>query len=331
MKYFSMFSGIGGFELGIKTACEGLCRNGQEDIRVSGGQKKVNRSRNDNRQNERSDRRAFDGTQAECVGFSEIDKYAVEVYQKHFPEHKNFGNATRIIPEEIPDFDLLVGGFPCQAFSISGKRGGFKDTRGTLFFEIARILAVKRPELLLLENVKGLLSHDHGRTFGTIIATLSELGYFCEWQVLNSKDFGVPQNRERVFIVGHFGRFGGRTVFPIGQNCGTDIVLPTLTARYWGGQANGGYLREITPQGTPQAKRVYDADGLATNQNALGGVLEQKRDCTELKIKANTKKGFEIAKEGDSINLSVLSSKTRRGRVGGVWHKRLIQGCNNTL
>lgn len=176
MKYFSMFSGIGGFELGIQRATN---------------------------------------NQWQCVGFSEINKYAIQIYQKHFPTHKNYGDATRIIPEDLPDFDFLCGGFPCQAFSIAGKRRGFEDTRGTLFFEIARILAVKRPKLLLLENVQGLLSHDKGRTFGTILSTLSDMGYFCEWQVLNSKNFGVPQNRERVFIVGHLGETGGRKVFPI--------------------------------------------------------------------------------------------------------------------
>lgn len=211
MRYFSMFSGIGGFEKGIQSSTGGTW---------------------------------------ECIGYSELNKYAIQVYEKHFKGHKNYGDATRIIPEQLPDFDFLCGGFPCQAFSIAGKRGGFNDTRGTLFFEISRILSVKRPKLLLLENVKGLLSHDNGRTFGTILSTLSELGYFCEWQVLNSKDFGVPQNRERVFIVGHLGSGSGRKVFPISENGTADIELPTLTSRYYGSQGNGGYLREITAQGT---------------------------------------------------------------------------------
>ena len=153
-----------------------------------------------------------------CIGFSEIDKYSIQIYKRHFPTHPYLGDVTRIVPEELPDFDILCGGFPCQAFSIAGKRGGFEDTRGTLFFEIARIARVKRPKLLFLENVKGLLSHDSGRTFGTILATLSELGYFSEWQVLNSKNFGVPQNRERVFIVGHLRGEPFREVFPLRKN-----------------------------------------------------------------------------------------------------------------
>ncbi len=157
------------------------------------------------------------GDRGECIGFSEIDKYANQVLKYHFPQIKNYGDCTKIITTELPDFDLLVGGFPCQSFSIAGKRGGFKDTRGTMFFEIARIAKIKRPAYLLLENVKGLLNHDKGNTFATIISTLDELGYDCEWCVLNSKNFGVPQNRERVFIVGYFrGKCSGK-VFPIGE------------------------------------------------------------------------------------------------------------------
>mgnify|MGYP003210954600 CR=1 FL=1 len=100
-------------------------------------------------------------------------------------------------PSDIPDFELLCGGFPCQSFSIAGNRGGFSDPRGTLFFEIARLTAAKRPAYLLLENVPGLLNHDGGRTFAAILHTLDRLGYGLEWQVLNSKDFGVPQSRKR--------------------------------------------------------------------------------------------------------------------------------------
>jgi len=125
--------------------------------------------------------------------------------------------STKIIAKELPDFDLVVGGFPCQSFSIAGKRLGFKDTRGTLFFDIARIIKEKRPKYLLLENVKGLLSHDNGRTFRTILSTLNELGYDIQWQVLNSKNFGVPQNRERVFIIGHLRGTSRPEVFPIGE------------------------------------------------------------------------------------------------------------------
>ncbi len=158
----------------------------------------------------------------ECIGFSEVDRYATAIYRFHFPSHHAYGDITRIAADALPDFDILVGGFPCQAFSIAGKRRGFDDTRGTLFFDLARILQAKKPRYFVFENVKGLLSHEGGRTFATIIATLAELGYDVQWQVLNSKDFGVPQNRERVFIVGHLGGIPRPEVFPLGDGFGED-------------------------------------------------------------------------------------------------------------
>lgn len=213
MKYFSMFSGIGGFEYGINVAHSKRVQQGETE-----------------RDMRNLDRREI-SSKPLCVGFSEIDKYATQIYKKHFPNHKEYGNARDIIWERVDDFDVFVGGFPCQAFSIAGKRGGFDDTRGTLFFEIARCIREKQPRLCVLENVKGLLSHDKRNTFFTILTTLDEVGYDCEWQVLNSKNFGVPQNRERVFIIGHLRGGSGRKVFPIrGENPKIDgAVYPCLT------------------------------------------------------------------------------------------------------
>ena len=208
MRYFSMFSGIGGFELGIQKAYN--IKEAQEE--------RNKESRRDMPDINRESRALWWSKYPICVGFSEIDRYAIQVYQRHFPGHRNYGDATKINPSDIPDFDMLCGGFPCQSFSIAGKRKGFQDTRGTLFHEICRIVEAKRPRLLLLENVKGLLSADQGRCFGTILCSLDELGYDVEWQVLNSKYFGVPQNRERVFIIGHLRGNRGQTVFPIRQN-----------------------------------------------------------------------------------------------------------------
>ena len=164
IKFFDVFAGIGGF------------RSGLEAI---GG--------------------------FECVGYCEIDKYAKQAYEAMYDTGGElyFDDARKIVPEQLPDFDLLVGGFPCQSFSIAGARKGFDDTRGTLFFEIARIAAVKKPKYLFLENVPGLLNHDSGKTFETILRTLAELGYDVCWQVLNSKNFGVPQSRNRVYIIGY--------------------------------------------------------------------------------------------------------------------------------
>ena len=120
----------------------------------------------------------------ECIGSCEIDKYAKQAYDAMYPTKGElyFADARTIDPYTLPDIDLICGGFPCQAFSIAGRRGGFEDSRGTLFFEIARIAAVKRPSYLLLENVPGLLSHDGGRTFATILGTLSDLGYDVTWE-----------------------------------------------------------------------------------------------------------------------------------------------------
>ena len=152
----------------------------------------------------------------DCVGYSEIDKYALAVYRYHFPNHKNYGDATRISTNELPDFDLLTAGFPCQAFSVAGKQGGFEDHRGTLFFEIARVLTDKRPRYILLENVKGLLSVESGKVFQRILGILAQIGYELQWDVVNSKSF-VPQNRERIFIVGHLRGTSRPKVFPLGE------------------------------------------------------------------------------------------------------------------
>jgi len=251
IKYFSTFSGIGGFELGI-------------------------------------------GSEHECVGFSEIDKYAIQIYQKHFPKHKNYGNITTINAEELPDFDLLVGGFPCQTFSIAGKRKGFDDTRGTLFFDLARILRAKQPRLFLFENVKGLQSHDNGKTFATIIATLDELGYDLQWQVLNSKNHGVPQNRERVFIIGHLRGtprpevfpFGNETQMAVESNKSAEVQIASTLAGAGGHIANGEYkgmnLVQINNP-TYSNDRVYGADGIRQpfivaerGRYREDGIIEQK-------------------------------------------------------
>jgi DNA (cytosine-5)-methyltransferase 1 len=138
---------------------------------------------------------------AKCVFASEWDKYASETY---FTNHqfKPIGDITQIDEETIPQHDILCGGFPCQAFSISGKQKGFEDTRGTLFFDIARIINRRKPKVLFLENVKNLIKHDDGKTIVTIKNSLTELGYNVYYKVLNASNFGLPQNRERVYIIG---------------------------------------------------------------------------------------------------------------------------------
>lgn len=318
MKFIDLFAGIGGFRLGMESAGH------------------------------------------ECVAFCEIDKFARASYKAiHNTEGEiELHDITTVTDEEIRNIghvDVICGGFPCQAFSIAGARRGFEDTRGTLFFEIARFAAILKPKYLFLENVKGLLNHDKGDTFETILSALDELGYDVEWQVLNSKDFGVPQNRERVFIIGHLRGERGRKVFPIGgedekssaKRLGINIlgntknpngtaqgtrdivhdpkgIVGTLTATDYKGPKQVAIPNEIKKYGVlqpnfNQSGVVYETDGISpTIRTMQGGGLEPK-----IRVREATKQGYAEAIVGDSVNLSHPNSKTRRGRVG--------EGIANTL
>ena len=258
IQFFDLFSGIGGFREGLRRAGNFV-----------------------------------------CVGHCEVDTYADKNYRLLFDTEGEWycSDARTIEPERMPDFDLLCAGFPCQAFSIAGKREGFADARGTLFFEIARLVADKRPAYFILENVPGLLSHDKGRTFHTILSTLSELGYGVEWKVLNSKDFGVPQSRKRVYLVGYLDlRCAGK-------------ILPFPAA-------NGTSLIQIRTGS--QGKRVYSPEGLSCTLTSLAGGMGGKTGLYEMgiPIKENTKQGYKMAYPGDSIDLGYAGMNTRRGRVG---------------
>ena len=249
MKCFSMFTGIGGFDLALQNLGH------------------------------------------EVVGACEIDKYARSVFEKHFKGVPIYNDATHLHEESLPHFDLLSGGFPCQAFSIAGKRRGFDDTRGSLFFEIARLAKEKRPSYLLLENVKGLLSHDKGQTFRTIISTLDEVGYDVEWQLLNSK-YHVPQNRERLFIIGHLRGKRRRQIFPLGDyDQKTDRKIKKV----------GGYS-----QGTS----VYDTDGLAptisacTHGYAIGNIVEPGQRTLIYTAQQNQNMKQKIQNRDDTWTLS---------------------------
>ena len=258
IRFFDMFAGIGGFRSGLESV---------------GG--------------------------FSCVGYCEIDKYVRQAYEAMYDTEGEvyFNDARTINPEELPDIDLICGGFPCQSFSIAGKRGGFDDARGTLFFEIARIAAVKRPSYLLLENVPGLLSHDQGRTFATILGTLSELGYAVAWQVLNSANFGVPQSRKRVYIVGY-----------LRERCSGQILSFTET--------NGAAIIQSIPG--RQGDRVYDSGGLGVTLTSGAGGFGGKTGLYQvpLPIKCLTKSGYQLAYPGDSIDTAFSTINSRRGRVG---------------
>lgn len=260
IRFFDMFAGIGGFRAGLERA---------------GG---------------------FD-----CIGHCEIDRHADRAYRAIHNVKENevfYEDARKINPETMPEFDLLCGGFPCQAFSVAGKRKGFDDARGTLFFEIARLAREKRPPYLLLENVPGLLSHDKGRTFAAILNVLHGMGFFCEWQLLNSKDFGVPQSRRRLYLVGYLDKRCAGKIFPVRGTNGQALKL----------LINGG-----------QHSRVYCPSGLAktllTKADGSGTGLYAVRSGT-LKIKEATRRGFKEAGPGDSVDVSFPGTNTRRGRVG---------------
>ena len=217
-----------------------------------------------------------------------------------------YDDARKIDPNELPDLDLICGGFPCQSFSIAGKRKGFSDTRGTLFFEIARIAAIKKPKYLLLENVPGLLSHNGGRTFATILGTLDELGYDVVWEVLNSANFGVAQSRKRVFIVGfHREKCSGKVL------SFTDANPKTLVQRIPGKEGN----------------RVYSVEGLSITLTSQAGGFGGKTGLYEilgLPIKVKAKTGL----PGDSIDLAYPDMNSRRGRVGKEIAHTLTTSCN---
>lgn len=218
MKFLDLFAGIGGFRLGMESAGH------------------------------------------ECIGFCEIDKFARASYKAiHNTEGEiELHDITTVTDEEIRKIghvDVICGGFPCQSFSIAGSRRGFEDTRGTLFFEIARFADILKPKYLFLENVKGLLNHDKGNTFKTILGALDGLGYDVEWQVLNSKNFSVPQNRERVFIIGHSRKKSTRRVFPIiRENAKSDNQQSKIEIVGNTKNPNG------TSRGTSSV--VYDSNGL---------------------------------------------------------------------
>jgi len=223
MKFYSLFSGVGGFELGMMKAGH------------------------------------------ECVGACEIDEFARETYIRNLkPTYIVSYDAKDLSPESLPHFDVLCGGFPCQAFSLAGKRDGFTDTRGTLFFDIIRIAKEKRPSLLFLENVRGLLFHNKGETFRIMLNALDEVGYDVEWQIINSKYF-VPQTRERLFIIGHLRGRSTRKVFPLGDL--DEEVNPTELKQ----------VANIDTKGHNSLwGRVYDPNHIAPSIMAQGGGLGAK-------------------------------------------------------
>ena len=279
IKFIDLFAGIGGMRLGLEKACKSL------------------------------------GINSECVLTSEIKSTAIKVYQQNFNEDKIWGDITEISSQQIPDFDVLLAGFPCQPFSSAGTRQGFLDTRGTLFFEIERILKDKSPFGFLLENVEGLVQHDDGRTLTTIINKLEQLGYQVKYDVLNAKDFGVPQDRKRVYIT-------GTKTNPISLNFprnNKSVLLNILEAGCPTLQTN--FVKKLLAQYSLDqlyGKSIRDKRGGEDNIHSWdlelkGNVSTEQRELLNLLLKQRRRKNWS-AKKGihwmDGIPLSLDEIET---------------------
>jgi DNA-cytosine methyltransferase len=205
IKHFDLFSGYGGFTLAAQekyednSECKHISEEPEQKECEQGG---VRAAAEFNKVFRSSDGAASLCNRIETIGFSEIDKYASAVLKNRWPNIKNYGDITKINWAEVPDFDLLTGGSPCQDLSIAGKRAGLLGSRSSLFYEFMRAVQEKRPRYFIWENVKGALSSQGGWDFATVLNEMAEAGYSLWWQLLNAKDFGVPQNRERIFVVG---------------------------------------------------------------------------------------------------------------------------------
>jgi len=258
IRVLDLFSGIGGFHLGLEKA----------------------------------------GFEVESY-FSEIDKYAIDVYSNNFKNSTYVGSVTDVRGGDLPDIDAITFGSPCQDFSLAGKRKGLGGKRSSLIGEAIRLIGEKRPRFFIWENVKGTFSSNNRQDFAAILQAFANIGgYRLEWQLLNTKWF-LPQNRERIYLVGYLGDGSRGQVFPIGESIGTDYTArekgdtcSCLTSTYYKGVAGGRQ---------------------------------------HIKVISATSKGYEEARSGDSINLSVPSSKTRRGRVGKGVAQTLDTQCNQAV
>lgn len=286
-----------------------------------------------------------------CIGFCEKDKFARKSYEAMYDTKGEWfhDDITTIDPTRLPKADLWCAGSPCQNVSIAGKRAGLYGERSGLFFTFVELIKSQKeedkPEWVLLENVKGLLSSGGGRDYLDYISILDESGYDLEWQVFNSKDYGVPQNRERIYTIGHLRRKGRRQVLPISRESSSHLkqlvggmqsyrvydpsgIATTLVGEGGGlGAKTGLYLidQSLTePKLTEEARCItarYTAG--ATKRTAMNsGVLEVQPILTQvIKVRNGTKQGYQLAEVGDSVDLSYPSSLTRRARVGrGIAH-----------
>ena len=305
MNHLDLFSGIGGFSLGLK--------------------------------------KVFN---IKHTYYSEIDKYAIDVYKHNFKNSTYVKSITDVQGRNLPRIDVITFGSPCQDFSLAGKRKGMDGERSSLITEAIRLIKECRPRFFIWENVKGTFSSNSGSDFWAIIQAFTNIGgYRLEWQLLNTSWF-LPQNRQRIYLVGYIRNGSKRQVFPITENNrkvndiqGQQANTCTLTTRYEA-KGNGSYIikRKLNAQKTElkqigiigkdsEATRVYNTNCAKTIKD--GGGMGVKTGL--YMIKSNTKKGYEIASGGDTINYAVPTSKTRRGRVGKGVAQTLDTGCNQAV
>lgn len=282
MKVFSLFSGVGGFELGLP-----------KDWQI--------------------------------IGFSEIDKYASQVLKYHYPNIKNYGDITKIRTQELPNFDLLTGGSPCQDLSIAGKRRGLSGERSGLFMEYIRILRDKKPKYFIWENVKGALSSNYGFDFAIVLNEFSESGYSLWWQVLNAKDFGVPQNRERIFVVGFRDRRSPEVFFESKDSGQIKIIGSTKGEEntrigerdnvysvdgIMGGLKATDYKQPpqiiVINKGESQHYRLYDENGLAPTLQSQKGKIRRLMpiECERLMSWPDNYTKYGINEQGNTVEIS---------------------------
>lgn len=282
-------------------------------------------------------RSALENNGHECIAYSEIDKHSIKSYNALYDTQDEIvlGDITKISQEYLSHLkeenDIVVGGSPCQSFSKDGKRKGFEDVRGTLFFEFAKVVKETQPKYFLFENVYGLMNHDKGNTIRVILNTFNELGYYVDFNVFNSKYYDVPQNRERIYIVGkrkdlvsspnyHVLSKGKRKIDELHNWCLDNVdyihLLPTPKSRI-----NTKLLNILESD-------VSDKYLLPENIHEKL-ILHHNKEENLLHVKQATKQGYDFATKGDSVNISFPNSKTRRGRVGKQVTQTLQAGAVN--
>ncbi|WP_039068276.1 DNA cytosine methyltransferase [Staphylococcus shinii] len=257
-----------------------------------------------------------------CIAFAEIDKYAIQSYKAIYDTENEveLGDITTMHDSEWEQFkgncDMIVGGTPCQSFSIAGKRLGFEDTRGTVFFSYVNAIKQVQPKYFLFENVKGLMSHDKGNTIKVILKAFDEVGYDLDFEVFNSKYYGVPQNRERIYIVGIRKDLSDKPFKPVAVGKKKMDLL-----KAWAKVEIN--LRQIHPQLQTEVTALL-VDVLEDEVDEKYYLSEEKTKKLTVDFDPNkmigireaTKQGYAVAEQGDSVNVSYPTSKTRRGRVG---------------